>query len=284
MNRTALIILVIALAAWTVFAELSIEEKARLQKNWTITAPASQSEVKVDNIDGSIEVVGTDGREVEMVADQTIRAESNEKLQKARQEVKLQLGQKENSIEAYVDVPWRCRCGGNNRGWRHYGYKVSYDFHVRVPREVRLYLRNVNGGEIKVRGSSGAFDIENINGGIQLLETGGSGHAYALNGKLTAYFDQNPRAASYFGSLNGDVDLYFRPGLGADFRLKNFNGGIYTDLPVSYLPSPNAQPEHREGKFVYRSNDFFGARVGSGGPEIKVEGFNGSIRIHEREK
>ena len=284
MRKAALTILAaIAAPAWTALAELDVQEKATIRKTWTISVPADQMEVKVDNIDGSIDVVGYSGRDIEIVADQTIQAESNDKLQRAKQEVRLLLEQKGNSIEAYVDAPWRCQNGINYRGWRYYGYKVSYDFRVKLPPEARLYLRNINRGGIKVMSMSGNFDIENINGGIEMLEAGGSGRAYALNGKVKILFTRNPRAESYFGSLNGDVDLYFRPNLAADFRLKNFNGGIYTDFPVTYLPASSPKQERRNGMFVYHSNDFFGARVGNGGPEIKVEGFNGNIRMHERE-
>ena len=38
----------------------------------------------------------------------------------------------------------------------------------------------------------------------------------------------------------------------------------------------------RDGKFVYRSNRFTGARAGRGGPQIKLDAFNGNIRINAR--
>ncbi len=284
MRNTGLVVLAaIAVPALALIAGLEVEEKTSVRKSWTIPDPAAQAEVKVDNIDGSISVVGTSGHEVEISVDQTTRAESAEKLQRAKQEVRLQMEQKGNSIEAYLDAPWRCRNGISNRGWQFYGYRVSCDFRVKIPSEARLYLRNVNGGGITVRDTAGYFDVENINGGIEMVEAAGSGRAYALNGALKVLFSRNPGGESYFGSLNGDVDLYFRPRLSADFQLKNFNGSIYTDFPVAYLPASSPMREQREGKFVYRSNDFFGVRVGNGGPAIKVEGFNGVIRIHERE-
>jgi hypothetical protein len=269
-----------AFATFIGAAGLDLEENETIRKSWTLANPA-QVEMAIDNIDGSLDVTGYSGRDVELVANRTTRAESAQRMQKAHEEVRLDLSESEGKIRAFVDAPWRCGDGVNYRGPRHHGYRVSYDFQVRVPADMRLFLRTINNGEIAVRNVSGDYDIENINGGIEMVEIGGSGRAYALNGAVTIRFNRNPRAPSYYGSLNGDVDLYFLPNLAADLWLKTFNGGIYTDFPVSGLPAAAAKPERRGTKFVYRSNNFFGVRVGAGGPEIKLDGFNGNIRIHE---
>ena len=93
-----------------------------------------------------------------------------------------------------------------------------------------------------------------------------------------------PPGPSDFGSLNGDVEVAFRPGLSADMWLKTFNGSAYTDFDVTALPSRPAVREERDGKYVYKSNQFYGVRVGQGGPELKFDAFNGDIRIRNREK
>jgi len=95
-------------------------------------------------------------------------------------------------------------------------------------------------------------------------------------------FRENPRENSDFGSINGAIELYFARNLSADFRFKTMNGGIFSDFPMTTLPSQVSQPERRDGKFVFRADRFTGGRVGSGGPEIKAENLNGSIRILER--
>lgn len=106
MRKAALLILAaIVTPAWTAVAEFDIQEKAAIRKTWTISVPADQTEVKIDNIDGSIDVGGYNGRDVEIVAEQTIQAESNDKLQRAKQEVRLLLDQKGNSIERTWMLP-----------------------------------------------------------------------------------------------------------------------------------------------------------------------------------
>jgi len=116
------------------------------------------------------------------------------------------------------------------------------------------------------------------------VEVSGSGHAYALNRPVRVLFKSNPAAESDFGSLNGDVDIAFQPGLSADLWMKTFNGHAYTDFDVVALPGRAGAREQHGGKFVYKSNEFFGVRAGNGGPELKFDAFNGDIRIRNREK
>ncbi len=271
----------LAFAAGT--ASLPVEEKETVRKTLAFSRPSAAKTLRVDNIEGSIHITGYAGGEVQMVAYRTARGESKEKLETARQEVQLKLSEKDNVVDVMVDAPYRCSGGIHYRG-SYYGYKVRYDFEIQAPADAKLVVRTVNDGEIRIEKVTGDYDVENVNGGVEMSEVSGSGRAYALNGKVRVNFSGNPRSDSYFGSLNGNVEVAFLPGLSADLRLKNFNGSIYSDFPVTYVPVANAAPERRGGKFVYKSNQFFGVRVGSGGPEIKFDAFNGNIHILKREQ
>jgi len=262
--------------------DLGVEERETIER----TFPSAKS-IDIDNADGSITVTGTDAREVKVEIHKTIRARSAEKVQEAKHEVRLSMTQQHDGLRLYVDGPFRCKCGDgsfNYRGSHYYGYEVSFDFTVKAPRETSVRLRTVNHGNIRLENTAGAFDVENVNGGVDLVEVAGSGHAYALNRPLKVLFSRNPAGASDFGSLNGDVEVAFRPDLSADVWLKTFNGQAYTDFDVTALPSRPAVREQHDGKFVYKSYQFYGVRVGHGGPDLKFDAFNGDIRIRDREK
>ena len=53
------------------------------------------------------------------------------------------------------------------------------------------------------------------------------------NAKLN--FDGNPDDDCSFKTINGEVRLYFQPGLSALFNLKTFNGEVFTDFEVESL-------------------------------------------------
>jgi hypothetical protein len=151
-----------------------------------------------------------------------------------------------------------------------------------VPQGTRLRLRTVNGGNVQVEGTTGDFDVANVNGGITMTDIRGSGSAETVNGPVKVSFVENPRNASSFKSINGAIEVAFQPNLSADLQMKTFNGGLYTDFEVKTLPTTIAAGSRVNGKFVYHSNQFTGVRVGSGGPEIKFDGFNGDVRVLRR--
>ena len=79
--------------------------------------------------------------------------------------------------------------------------------------------------------------------------------------------------------MNGDLDVTFKRGLSADLLMKTFNGGLFTDFDVTPLPMSVAVAERRNGMSIYRGSRsrFTSFRVGQGGPEIKLDAFNGNI-------
>lgn len=259
----------------------AVEEKQAIRRTFP-----SAKRLEVDNVHGSIRVTGYDGREVQVKADETVRADSPEKLQQARKEVKLDISDDKGTVRLYVDGPFRCKCdeGFRYREDRRLGYRVSYDFEVKVPREISIFLKTINEGKIAVDGVYGGFELENVNGGIEMLEAAGSGRVHTVNGPVKVVFRKNPASESSFRTVNGPVELHFQPDLAADLRMKIFNGGFYTDFPVTALPQRAMTSERRDGKLVYRADRYTSVRVGNGGPEIRLEGFNGDIRILKREK
>jgi hypothetical protein len=261
-------------------------EKHVIQKTFTFDdSAAGARQVEVDNFEGEIGVTGYDGQEVQLVVHETLEADSQERAEAARREVRLEMTRTNNAIRCYVDGPFRCRDGSIHfRGWQRHGYKVRYDFEVRVPRQTSLHIKTVNGKDIEVQRTSGQFEVENVNGGIRMTDVSGAGRVYALNGKVDVRFRENPAADCYFGSLNGNVEVYFRPGLSANARLKTFNGKAFSDFPVSYLPAEKPMKKTEDGKFIYKSGEFQGVRIGDGGPELKFDAFNGNIRILSREE
>jgi len=256
-----------------------VEQNETIQKTYPLSGAAKK--VIVDNMTGSIHVTGYAGNEVRLVAHKHLTADSAEAAERARREVALDITQDAGAVRFYVDGPFRCRDGGVHFD-RRPDYQVKYDFDLQVPRDTATDLKTVNDGEIRIEDVAGDYQVDNINGGIEMTEVAGSGKVYALNGRVKVLFRENPRAKSSFGSLNGEVRVTFQPGLSADLRFKTFNGGVYTDFPVSYLPAPAAAAERRNGKFIYKSNDWSAVRVAHGGPELSFDAFNGNIRILSR--
>jgi hypothetical protein len=261
---------------------LHAEKKKEVRKTLTFQNPSQTKDLQVDNIWGSIEVTGIDGDHVELVAHKTIKARTEGRIQKAEEEVKLDITEEKNIIDIYVDGPFREQNRGKER-WYDPGYEVHYDFEISVPRKTNIFIKTVTDGDIKVTGVEGKFEVRNVNGKINMDNIAGSGIAHTVNGPVKVSFIRNPESDCSFKTINGDIDIAFAKNLSADFRLKSDFGDAYSDFPVSYLPASSAaKTERKNGKFIYKSNRFIDVRIGSGGPEIKMDTLNGDILINKK--
>ena len=91
--------------------------------------------------------------------------------------------------------------------WDRRRYDAEVTLAIQVPRDVRVRLCTVNGGEAVVDGTQGDFDVSNVNGRIVLKGMRGSGRATTVNGTIEAAFDAAPRAESLFKTVNGDITV-----------------------------------------------------------------------------
>jgi hypothetical protein len=259
----------------------SEHEQEKIEKSFAMPAGAGRRTVEIDNVWGSIEVVGTASDQVKLTVNKSIRAESKGKIEQARKDVTLDITQQADALKVYVNGPFRCDCHDCGRSRDDEGYVVKMDFQVQVPRDVDIKVKTVNEGHVSVRDINGSFLVRNVNGDIQIRNIAGSGSARTVNGPVKVSFRQNPREASDFNTVNGNIELAFARDLSADFKFKTFNGGIYSDFPVTALPVQGMQEERHGTKVIFRADRYTGARINAGGPQIKVENLNGDIRILE---
>jgi hypothetical protein len=263
----------------------TVKKSETIRKTFSVRAKGAGTRVVVDNVWGSITVEGTSGDELTLVAKKTVRADSKKEYQMALDEVVLEITEDEALLEFFVDGPFRCGQDGRRKGrrWRERDYVVEYEFELKVPRGVELELSTVNDGDIRVRDVLGDFEVNNVNGGIDMSGLRGSGEAYSVNGDVRLRFEQNPRSDCRFGALNGEVRVYFTSDLSADFHLKTFNGEVFTDFPVTRLPDLTfTEVEKKDGSVCKKMEQIPAVRAGEGGPVIKLDGFNGDMFILKR--
>jgi hypothetical protein len=263
---------IVALLASPGFAQrqFSVEEKETVQRSLEF-APGARKLLDVENVNGFIHVTGYDGATVEMVANETIRGRSQDRIEAAKREVVLDIADRSDIVRIVVDHPGKCRNGNNGNGCFNYNsnedqYSVKYDFEIRVPKSASVRLRSINSGEIRAQGVQGDFDVEHINGAIQLEDMSGSGRAHTINGAVHVSFSANPKSDCSFHSLNGAIEVSYPGNLSAELRFKTLNGGVYTDFPPAVIPAATSSSPQR-------------VRVGNGGPEMEFESLNGNIKI-----
>src|SRR5712672_479171 len=189
------------------FAE---REQEKIEKTFAMPAGAGRRTLEIDNVWGSIEVVGTASDHAQLIVNKSIRAESKGKIEQAKKDVTLDITQQGDVLKLYVNGPFRCNCHDCERSRDDEGYVVKMDFQVQVPRDIDIKIKTVNEGHVSVRDINGSFLVRNVNGDVQIRNIAGSGTARTVNGPVKVSFRQNPREASDFETVNGRLSWRLR--------------------------------------------------------------------------
>jgi hypothetical protein len=214
----------------------------------------SGGQFQLDNVNGSVQVEGWDRDEVEVraVKSSHTSSEDTHDLDLVKIEVESHPGE--------VNVHTRYPDGE--------GVEVAVEYHIHVPNRVLLgSVRTVN-GSLLVRGVEGGGELKSVNGNVEVLESSGRFNAKTTNGNLRLEFRHlNDGAPMKLETVNGSVVLGLPSNASADLNLRNMNGDLYSEFPVtstSDLPGARAY----RGKLGH----------GGGGP-ISVRTVNGGIRL-----
>ena len=243
-----------------------------------VVLDAGDMEVVVENVFGSIRVVGYDGDVVELSGIETITGDRQRDVDRARDEVSLRTEQTDGRLVFRVSRGNGCDC---NYGRRWSGYTVAYDLELRVPRTVAFDISTVNRGDIEIEGVHGDFRVSNVNGSVTLSGLRNAGHVETVNGRLTASFDLVPKDSTSFKTVNGEVDVTFPSELSADLRFRTMRGDIRTDFEAEPLAVPPTSEVENAGSTVIRTQRQAAVRVAGGGPTYSFETLNGDITVRE---
>lgn len=159
--------------------------------------------------------------------------------------------------------------------------KRGIDVFVLVPARTSVRLDAHDGGDVMVRGVRGSHEIENHNGAISARGLAGSVVAETHNGavtiELTSIEGGTPMALS---TWNGDIDVTFPPGLKADLVMQTENGEILSGFDLTLRANrPRAERSEDDGGFRLTQDRETRGTVGGGGPEIRLETYNGDIIV-----
>ena len=258
-------------------AAAEIVETREIEESLTVTA-GEPLVVIVRNVIGPVRVTGHDRNSVEMHATETVYADLQADIARARAEMQLMTEQEAGRIA------FRVRSDRDNDDyWGHWNdYRVEYDIELRVPRNAAIELSTVNDGDVIAEGVHGNFTLRNVNGAVQLVDARGSGSITTVNGDVQAVFAQAPTEPTAFKTVNGTLDVTFPERLAAELTFTTLNGDVFTDFDVESLRDPPVvQTGRARGAFVMRSNRNSAFRVGGGGTRHTFNTLNGNIYVRK---
>jgi phage baseplate assembly protein gpV len=224
--------------------------------------------IKVRNLNGAITVEPGSGDRVEVTATKQWRKGDPDVVHFEVQK----FGSNGESVVICALWGTRSSCDENNyesRGDRSTrNNDVSVEFRVRVPRGVRVGVYTINGG-VNVDGATAEVEANTVNGSVDATTTGGPINASTVNGAVRVRMGRFTSDEDMsFSTVNGSVTAEFTGDIDADVDLGTVNGRFFTDYPVTV--SGRLDPRHLK------------ARIGRGGPRIKLSTVNGNVELRRR--
>jgi hypothetical protein len=245
----------------------------KAQDEWTRTYQIpSGGRVEIININGRITAEANDGSAVEVRAERTAKAATDEGAKDLLGRIEMREEVGEARVRVEVRPP-------NTRGPA--GHEITWT--IKVPRGVAVDLRTVNGA-VKLSGLQGDIRARSTNGGI----TGAAIVANVIdaavtNGGVEIELARPATAGSLdLEAVNGGVTLLLPPDSKADIAARCVNGGISVDdLDVRVLDEQhrnvNEFEEKIEGKKRFRRR--LTGQLNGGGAKLTLETVNGGVRI-----
>jgi len=230
----------------------------KAQDEWTRSYPLSASgRLEIINVNGKITAESTDGSAVEIRAERSAKAASDESAKELLGKLEMREEVGENRVRVEVRAPRWSGPGGHEIKWT-----------IKVPRGVAVDLRTVNGG-VKMTGLEGELRARSTNGGITgegLVAT--SVDAAVTNGGIEIELAKAVSAGSFdLEAVNGGVSIVLPPDSGADISGRCVNGGITAASELG-LETVGEQTRRR-----------LDAKLNGGGAKVSLETVNGGVRI-----
>lgn len=220
----------------------------------------SGGRLSLENINGSITIVGGSGNTIEVIANK--KAGSQDYMDD------LQILVDEESD--YIRIETRHPKSKNK--WMNWGsdQSGSVSYELTVPSDINLDTISTVNGSVRISDVSGTVKAETVNGDLETSELTSGVKLETVNGSIEAEFDTlggDQRVSAE--AVNGKIVLRLPEGASARIHAETVNGSIDAD-------DFGLKPEKG---FVGRDLD---GEIGDGDARINVDTVNGSIRIYKK--
>jgi hypothetical protein len=147
---------------------------------------------------------------------------------------------------------------------RFFGSSASERTTLKLPREIALYAKGVNGSFV-TGDINGGVEVTGVNGRVQIGNAVGKALFKGINGNMIVGLTKIDQDGVTLAGINGNIELRLSSDVNADFEAHGMNGRVVSDLPNVSID------KSRRGNYS--------ARIGNGGAGITAKGINGNIRL-----
>lgn len=265
---------------------LSISVSAT-EKNYKLTLSAPDKPVKLD-VDlyyGSIEIVGYEGKEVEVSID-TIAKKKDENLRPAGK-ANSQSNNKARSRDGLKKIDNNAsqvsiRESNNQvsiQGERSEEFVVLT---IKVPKNTSVDAQLYRGGEINIDDVLGELELQTWKASITAKNVNGPIVAETYDAQIivefTQFSEQNP---SSIASHSGDIDVTLNAKANAKLNIQNYKGDIFSGLATEFVSQDKVERSaDRQGQEIVVGN-MLTTTLNSGNQTLTVVSYSGDFYIRQ---
>jgi hypothetical protein len=237
-------------------APKSSDLAARATGEWTRSYPIETGgEVQITNADGPVHIEASDGSTVEVRAERTVHAFTEESARDVL--TRVEIGEEVS--------PSRVAIRTQPLGGIVIGVRVEVSYHVTAPKTVLVRARSSRGG-VTVNGFAGRVIANSINGRLNISGQSGGLEARVTNGSARIALAALGDGAVDIRSVNGSIDLIVPETAAANVQASVINGG-FDVAGLKFEPMSDNTPRRFRG------------RINDGGTPLELSATNGRIRI-----
>jgi len=176
---------------------------------------ATQVRIRLENINGTVEIVGDPNTSVALVrGERIVGSDSRSDAQQYLNRVTVQVDDQGDQIVVRTNQP-------NDSD----GRRVVVDYDVIIPADMDVRVFNIN-GEVEVEHFDSFVDIENTNGIVRVFDIYGDVEVDLVNGNVIGDVTPPPSAVVDFAVVNGGITLDLPASVSAMLEADVTNGGI----------------------------------------------------------
>jgi hypothetical protein len=239
-----------------------------------LTDPQKPYSLDVGLVNGSIKVVGYEGKDILIEAaaksPSKNKNETKDGMKRIDNDGGIELNAEEKNNKVNIDTP----------GWMR-----AMNLSIKIPSNAsKIHLHTVNNGDIQVENVKSEMEIKNVNGKITMLNVGGSVVANTINGSVVVNLNSvQANAPMAFSTLNGNVDITFPPTFKGNMKLKSDQGDIFTDFDMAIEKSSSAETSKSSKPRMYKIevDNWVNGKINGGGPEVLMKNMHGNILIRK---
>lgn len=260
MERTRLLIAplltLILLSSAAAGCGLHISLDAEAQEAWNREYTLEDGgTLEIRNTNGRIQVEVGEGDAVTIMAERTVKAATEEAARDALESFEIRETVSPDRI--VLD---------STSGDLGFTFNLSrrVDYTIRLPRSAGLTIRTTN-GDVDATGLGGRFDVDSTNGRVVASGLEGEAAVETTNGTISLTMARLSPGGVSCETTNGRITLSLPSGIDADLSAQVTNGSIdYSGIDLNVLEESRRRLD---------------ARIGEGGPEIRLHTTNGRIRV-----